>query len=76
MASPPQASSIQQRQSLPIFQARKNLVRAFHEHKTTVVIGETASGKTTQIPQVIKMINYLVWPTVNQNGVAFKSGRK
>ncbi|XP_065184690.1 ATP-dependent RNA helicase DHX33-like [Sycon ciliatum] len=50
-ASP--ASIAEQRQSLPIYSGRKPLIKAFHQHRSMVVIGETASGKTTQIPQYL-----------------------
>lgn len=41
-----------QRSSLPIFSAREALIREFKQIDISVVVGETGSGKTTQIPQV------------------------
>ncbi|KAL7748382.1 hypothetical protein RI367_006344 [Sorochytrium milnesiophthora] len=38
---------------LPITPLRDALVAAMKEHQTMVIIGETGSGKTTQIPQYI-----------------------
>jgi len=41
-----------QRQSLPIYSARNSLIREVRQNRCCVVVGETGSGKTTQIPQV------------------------
>ncbi|CAO3625475.1 unnamed protein product [Cunninghamella blakesleeana] len=43
----------QQRESLPTFEYRQDLIDAIREHNILVIIGETGSGKTTQIPQYI-----------------------
>lgn len=40
------------REKLPIFKAKKEILMAVSQNKTVIIIGETASGKTTQIPQV------------------------
>lgn len=40
------------REKLPIFKAKTEILKAISQNKTVIVIGETASGKTTQIPQV------------------------
>jgi ATP-dependent RNA helicase DHX8/PRP22 len=36
-----------QRESLPIFKLRSDLIRAIWDNRILVVIGETGSGKTT-----------------------------
>nr|XP_039255538.1 ATP-dependent RNA helicase DHX33-like [Styela clava] len=41
------------RRSLPIFSARDRLIQELKKSPTVIVIGETASGKTTQIPQFL-----------------------
>lgn len=41
-----------ERRSLPIFSAREALIREIKANMSCVVMGETGSGKTTQIPQV------------------------
>ncbi|KAJ2093328.1 ATP-dependent RNA helicase, partial [Coemansia sp. S142-1] len=42
-----------QRESLPIFSARTAIVQQVRQHPTVIVVGETGSGKTTQIPQYL-----------------------
>ncbi|KAJ2806449.1 ATP-dependent RNA helicase [Coemansia furcata] len=42
-----------QRESLPIFSARSAIVKQVRAHPTVIVVGETGSGKTTQIPQYL-----------------------
>ena len=41
-----------QRRLLPIYIARDALIREIKSNISCVVVGETGSGKTTQIPQV------------------------
>ena len=43
----------EQRESLPIFKLRDQLVQAVIENQVLVVIGETGSGKTTQMTQYL-----------------------
>jgi len=43
------------RSSLPLnshLMCREDLLRAVEEHQVIIIVGETGSGKTTQIPQV------------------------
>ncbi|KAG7734022.1 hypothetical protein KL948_001224 [Ogataea haglerorum] len=44
---------LQQRKRLPAYQARSELMKVVAENQVLVVIGETGSGKTTQIPQFL-----------------------
>lgn len=39
------------RASLPIYPYREDLIQAVEDHQVVVIVGETGSGKTTQIPQ-------------------------
>lgn len=42
-----------QRKALPIFPVRKELVRVVRQRDCVILIGETACGKTTQLPQYL-----------------------
>ncbi|KAI0230508.1 hypothetical protein L0F63_000481 [Massospora cicadina] len=48
----------QVRESLPIFQYRQQLLDAIAEYPVLVIVGETGSGKTTQIPQYLHEAGY------------------
>lgn len=54
------------RAALPIFPYREALLEAVDEHQVVVIVGETGSGKTTQIPQFLHEHGYSkrgkVWP--------------
>jgi len=41
------------RASLPIFQYREDLLKAVEEYQVLIIVGETGSGKSTQIPQYL-----------------------
>ncbi|KAJ3193072.1 DEAH-box ATP-dependent RNA helicase prp22 [Irineochytrium annulatum] len=41
------------RQQLPIFQYRDDLIAACRDHQILIVVGDTGSGKTTQFPQYL-----------------------
>ncbi|KAI7836400.1 hypothetical protein COHA_009732 [Chlorella ohadii] len=47
-----------QRESLPIFKLREQLIQAVHDNQVLVVIGETGSGKTTQMTQYLAESGY------------------
>ncbi|XP_034939713.1 ATP-dependent RNA helicase DHX8 [Chelonus insularis] len=44
---------LEQRQSLPIYKLRDDLIKAVTDNQILIVIGETGSGKTTQITQYL-----------------------
>nr|XP_043623603.1 probable pre-mRNA-splicing factor ATP-dependent RNA helicase DEAH5 [Erigeron canadensis] len=48
----------EQRQSLPIYKLKKELVQAVNDNQVLVVIGETGSGKTTQVTQYLAEAGY------------------
>lgn len=43
-----------QRQRLPVYKYRTAILYMVENHATTIIVGETGSGKTTQIPQYLK----------------------
>lgn len=54
-----QAKSIDEtRKSLPIYQFREQLLEAIKEHQVLIVVAETGSGKTTQLPQYLHEAGY------------------
>lgn len=50
----------QKRQCLPIFSVRDELLQVVRENQVVVIIGETGSGKTTQITQYLYEEGYAV----------------
>uniref|UniRef100_A0AAR2LUU8 DEAH-box helicase 8 n=1 Tax=Pygocentrus nattereri TaxID=42514 RepID=A0AAR2LUU8_PYGNA len=53
-----QLSIIEQRESLPIYKLKEQLIQAVHDNQILIVIGETGSGKTTQITQYLAEAGY------------------
>ncbi|RNF22909.1 ATP-dependent RNA helicase DHX8 [Trypanosoma conorhini] len=51
-------SLTEQRESLPIFAYRDRILQHVDSHNVTVLVGETGSGKTTQIPQYLAEHGY------------------
>ncbi|XP_071450237.1 probable ATP-dependent RNA helicase DHX35 [Hetaerina americana] len=43
----------QQRQRLPIFQNKNHIIYLLEKYQTLILVGETGSGKSTQIPQYL-----------------------
>ncbi|KAN0064421.1 hypothetical protein ACQY0O_002794 [Thecaphora frezii] len=46
------------RKSLPVYALREELLDAVAEHQVLIVVGETGSGKTTQLPQFLHEAGY------------------
>ncbi|WEW57916.1 ATP-dependent RNA helicase [Emydomyces testavorans] len=58
-AAEKKAASIEEtRKSLPIYQFRDELLQAVADHQIIIIVGETGSGKTTQIPQYLHEAGY------------------
>ncbi|KAI9216864.1 P-loop containing nucleoside triphosphate hydrolase protein [Blastocladiella britannica] len=58
--SPQYKAILASRRQLPVSQERQSFLDMFHANQTLVFVGETGSGKTTQIPQ------YIAWDTLPQ----------
>lgn len=43
---------MEQREYLPVFAVRQELLKIIRENQIVVIVGETGSGKTTQLTQV------------------------
>jgi pre-mRNA-splicing factor ATP-dependent RNA helicase DHX16 len=46
------------RKSLPIYQFRDDIIQAVADHQVLIIVGETGSGKTTQLPQYLHEAGY------------------
>ncbi|KAK3181557.1 Cyclin-dependent kinase catalytic subunit [Lecanicillium sp. MT-2017a] len=58
-AAEKKAMSIQEtRKSLPIYQYRDEFLAALEQYQILVIVGETGSGKTTQLPQYLHEAGY------------------
>ncbi|KAI3326148.1 P-loop containing nucleoside triphosphate hydrolase protein [Xylariaceae sp. AK1471] len=58
-AAEKRALSIQEtRKSLPIYKYRDEFIAAIEQHQILVLVGETGSGKTTQLPQYLHEAGY------------------
>lgn len=51
---------LEKRLRLPVMEQKAAFMTAVHSHQTVVLVGETGSGKTTQIPQFF--LDEGVWP--------------
>uniref|UniRef100_A0A0D9ZYP3 RNA helicase n=1 Tax=Oryza glumipatula TaxID=40148 RepID=A0A0D9ZYP3_9ORYZ len=47
-----------ERKTLPVYKLKDDLLKAIDEHQVLIVVGETGSGKTTQIPQYLHEVGY------------------
>ena len=58
-AAEAKAKSVEEtRKSLPIYQFREQIIQAVKDHQVLIIVGETGSGKTTQLPQYLHEAGY------------------
>ncbi|CAD2214530.1 pre-mRNA-splicing factor ATP-dependent RNA helicase DHX15/PRP43 [Angomonas deanei] len=50
-------SLLQGREKLPIFQGKEHIKKLVSRYQTLLLVGETGSGKTTQVPQYVLEMN-------------------
>ena len=50
----------EERKKLPIYQRKNEIIEAVKNHQILIVVAETGSGKTTQIPQYLHDAGYEV----------------
>ena len=50
---------LEKRRELPVWQQREEFAQMLNRHQTLVLVGETGSGKTTQIPQFVVESGFL-----------------
>jgi len=48
----------EQREYLPIYSVREELMQVINDHKIVIIVGETGSGKTTQLTQYLSEDGY------------------
>ncbi|ALC39041.1 CG4901 [Drosophila busckii] len=48
----------QERKALPVYHCRQRILKELEAHDTLLIMGETGSGKTTQIPQFLMQAGY------------------
>merc|ERR1719445_2992454 len=49
---------LQERMSLPVWEQKEEFLNIVAKHRIVVLVGETGSGKTTQIPQFLLDAGY------------------
>ncbi|KAG8085451.1 hypothetical protein GUJ93_ZPchr0010g8750 [Zizania palustris] len=47
-----------ERKTLPVFKLKDDLLKAIDKYQVLIIVGETGSGKTTQIPQYLHQAGY------------------
>lgn len=48
----------EQREYLPVFAVRQQMMSVIREHSVIIIVGETGSGKTTQLTQYLMENGY------------------
>lgn len=54
----PRAKMQLEKQQLPIYKYREEILKLVRDNQTVVLVGETGSGKTTQLPQYLQELGY------------------
>jgi hypothetical protein len=65
-------SILKTRKTLPVYEHREAFEKALREHQIVLLVGETGSGKTTQIPQFVAEMGF----TANGKRIACTQPRR
>ncbi|BBM99413.1 pre-mRNA-splicing factor ATP-dependent RNA helicase DHX15/PRP43 [Marchantia polymorpha subsp. ruderalis] len=63
---------LEKRRTLPVWQQKQEFLDILAKHQTMILVGETGSGKTTQIPQFVVEAGY----TANRKQIACTQPRR
>ncbi|KAL4182034.1 hypothetical protein AMTRI_Chr12g240460 [Amborella trichopoda] len=63
---------LEKRKTLPVWQQKQEFLDTLEKHQTLILVGETGSGKTTQIPQFVVEAGY----TSNRKQIACTQPRR
>jgi len=55
---------LEKRKTLPVWHQKDEFLKALRENQTLILVGETGSGKTTQVS--FNSIGFIVFPAVNE----------
>lgn len=64
----------QQRRSLPMYQAREELVKLIRDNRVVIIVGETGSGKTTQLLQYLYEEGFHLGPKARERLLTTPAG--
>jgi len=62
-----------QKEKLPIYQYKKHILYLVETYRTVIIVGETGSGKSTQIPQYLAEAG---WVEENKKGIVITEPRR
>ena len=62
-----------QKEKLPIYQYKKHILYLIETYRTVIIVGETGSGKSTQIPQYLAEAG---WVENNKKGIVITEPRR
>jgi HrpA-like RNA helicase len=58
VSRPPEV--VKARSDIPIVMMEQEIMEAINENSTVIIRGETGCGKTTQVPQVVLLLSFLL----------------